>query len=119
MPTPHYPLGQTLPELGHPMEIVSGIKWLRMPLPFVLNHVNLWMISDGDGWCQIDTGLMWDTIKSIWLRLFETHKLTRQMATHFHPDHIGLAGWLQQKQGIELWVTQGEYLTALDFSEGI
>ncbi len=119
MSAPYYPFGQTLPEFGTPSEIASGIKWLRMPLPFVLNHVNLWMIADDDGWCQIDTGLMWDTIQSIWLKLFETHKLTRQIATHFHPDHVGLSGWLQQKQDIDLWITQGEYLTALAFCKGI
>lgn len=119
MSGPYYPFGQTVPELGVPMEVAPGIKWLRMPLPFVLNHVNLWMIEDDGGWCQIDTGLMWDTVKALWLNLFKTHKLTRQIVTHFHPDHIGLAGWLQQKQGIDLWISQGEYLTAFAFSKGI
>ncbi|MDR0934560.1 MAG: MBL fold metallo-hydrolase [Burkholderiaceae bacterium] len=118
MPELHYPFERTLPESGDTLEIMPGIKWLRMPLPFALNHVNLWMIAEGDGWCQIDTGLTWDAIKDIWLKLLKTHKLTRQIVTHYHPDHIGLAGWLEQQLGIELWMTQGEYLGAQAFADG-
>ncbi|MDL2283907.1 MBL fold metallo-hydrolase [Oxalobacter sp. OttesenSCG-928-P03] len=114
----HYPYARTVPEFGEPMEAAPGIKWLRMPLPFALDHVNLWMIKDGDGWCQVDTGLTWHRIKAIWKKLFETHRLTRQIVTHYHPDHVGLAGWLQQERGIELWMTQGEYLTAQAVAEG-
>ena len=115
----HYPFERTMPEFGETMEVAPGIKWLRMPLPFALDHVNLWMIAEEDGWCQVDTGLTWKPVKDIWRRLFETHRLTRQMVTHYHPDHIGLAAWLQQEQGIDLWMTQGEYLTALAVAEGI
>lgn len=115
----HYPFARIMPEFGDTMEVAPGVKWLRMPLPFVLNHVNLWMIAENDGWCQVDTGLTWDTIKAIWEKLLETHRLTRQIVTHYHPDHIGLAGWLQQQTGIELWMTQGEYVSALAFAEGV
>ncbi|MCL1886909.1 MAG: MBL fold metallo-hydrolase [Betaproteobacteria bacterium] len=113
-----YPFERTMPEFGDTMEVASGVKWLRMPLPFALNHVNLWMIAENDGWCQVDTGLTWDTIKAIWNELLKTHKLTRQIVTHYHPDHIGLAGWLQQQTGIDLWMTQGEYVSALAFADG-
>lgn len=114
----HYPFARTIPEPGHPMEVAPGIKWLRMPLPFALDHVNLWMIAEDDGWCQVHTGLTWEPIKNLWRHLFESHKLTRQIVTHYHPDHVGLAGWLQQEQGVELWMTQGEYLTAQAVADG-
>ncbi len=113
----HYPFARTTPEWGVPMEVAPGIKWLRMPLPFALDHVNLWMIAENDGWCQVDTGLTWEPVKAIWLELFKTHKLTRQIVTHYHPDHVGLAGWLQQEKDIALWMTQGEYLTAQAVAE--
>jgi glyoxylase-like metal-dependent hydrolase (beta-lactamase superfamily II) len=38
--------------------------------------------------------------------------VTRILVTHFHPDHIGLAGWLAERFGIALWMTRGEWLFA-------
>ena len=34
-----------------------GVLWVRMPLPFQLNHINLWLLEDGNGWALIDTGI--------------------------------------------------------------
>ena len=51
---PDYPFDRL--EYGETIEVVPGIHWIRMPLPFALNHINLWLIADGDGWTIIDTG---------------------------------------------------------------
>lgn len=112
-----YPFDRAMPEVAATMEVAPGIQWLRMPLPFALNHVNLWLLADGGGWCAVDTGLTWDRIKDIWDQLLPSYSLTRLLVTHYHPDHIGLAGWLQQKTGAPLWTTQGEYVSALAFAE--
>ncbi|MEK7738231.1 MAG: MBL fold metallo-hydrolase [Pseudomonadota bacterium] len=83
-----------------------------MPLPFALDHVNLWLIKDGAGWTAVDTGIALDGVKDCWRQLLPDYPLQRQIVTHFHPDHLGLAGWLQQETQAPLWMTQGEYLTA-------
>ena len=118
MPALHYPFDRVVPEFGQPLEVAPGIKWVRMPLPFALDHVNVWLISENDGWCAVDTGLSWEPCREIWQRVLKTHRLTRQLVTHYHPDHIGLAGWLHKELGIDLWMTQAEYFTAQAVSEG-
>ncbi|MBR6000534.1 MAG: MBL fold metallo-hydrolase [Oxalobacter sp.] len=109
----HYPFGKTIPADGQISAIRPDVLWLRMPLPFVLNHVNIWLLKDGDGWSCVDTGVTWDKSKTIWEKVLENHPLSRQIVTHSHPDHVGLSGWLNAKTAAPLWMTQGEYLTAL------
>ncbi len=112
-----FPFDRKVPEFGETMEVAPGVLWHRMPLPFALNHVNLWLLKEGDGWCAIDTGLTTDPIKAIWEKLLPQYPLKRQIVTHYHPDHIGLSGWLEQKTGAPMWTTQGEYTGALCFAE--
>src|SRR3546814_8438936 len=52
-----YVLGDALPEPGTAVTVADGVRWVRMPLPFALNHVNLFLIDDGDGWVLVDCGL--------------------------------------------------------------
>ena len=100
-------------DAGTALTVAPGIIWLRMPLPFQLNHINLWLLEDGDGWTMVDTGLANDETRALWEKLFETtlagKPITRLICTHFHPDHMGLASWLTERWGIEMWTTQGEW----------
>ena len=97
-------------------EVAAGIKWLRMPLPFALNHVNLWLCEDHDGWVQIDTGLGDATTRALWERHFNTtldgRPLRRVVATHYHPDHFGNAAWLADRWQCPVAMPEAEYLTA-------
>jgi len=106
-----YPFEQ-LPEAGLAEEVAEGVRWVRMPLPFALDHINLWLIKDGLHWTAVDTGVASDNVKDCWRQLLPAYPLRRQIVTHCHPDHLGLAGWLAHETGIPLWMTQGEYLTA-------
>ena len=119
---PDYPFA-TPPAAGETFEVAPGIHWLRMPLPFALNHINLWLLADEidgkAGWTIVDTGFALDSVKEYWetilSRLATTPRgghITRIIVTHFHPDHVGLAAWLQEKTGAAIHMTQGEYLTA-------
>ena len=111
-----YPYGDALPAPGSAMEVAPGVRWIRMPLPYALNHINLWLLEDGPGqWCAVDTGLDMGDVKDHWRRLINDYPLVRQIVTHYHPDHLGLAAWLQQETGAPLWMSQGEYLTAQAF----
>jgi glyoxylase-like metal-dependent hydrolase (beta-lactamase superfamily II) len=107
------------PFLGPPgplelVEAAPGIFWLRLPLPFRLDHVNVYLIQDGDGFVLLDTGLDDPTTRALWQALFEGplkgRRITAILATHWHPDHIGLAGWLAERQGVKIFASQSEYL---------
>jgi glyoxylase-like metal-dependent hydrolase (beta-lactamase superfamily II) len=88
-----------------------------MPLPFALNHINLWLLDDGDGVTVIDTGLGLPDTRALWEQIFANElggkPITRVIATHFHPDHFGNTGWLTERWGVELWCTQAEYQAAV------
>ncbi len=101
------------PDPGEVREFAPGVHWLRMPLPFKLNHINLWLLEDGDDWTIVDTGIRRDEVKQAWERIFATRcadrPVKRIVVTHFHPDHLGLAGWLVRRCGVELWTPLGEW----------
>src|SRR5213083_1014651 len=104
------------PRPGTVVDVLPGIKWLRMPLPFRLDHINLWLLEDGAGWTAVDTGIGLEETRALWERVFtETlggRPLTRVVVTHFHPDHMGNAGWLTERWRAGLWCTQAEWLYA-------
>ena len=107
------------PPPGTALEVAPGIRWVRMPIPTPLAHVNLWLLADEPGWTAVDTGLATPEAREAWEALLAEHPLRRLIATHFHPDHLGLAGWLEEKVGAPLWITFGEYATALLCFHGI
>jgi len=87
-----------------------------MRLPFALDHINLWLLRDGDAWTAVDTGLSNDETRANWDRVLAQNdvsaKLQRVIVTHYHPDHMGNAGWLTQRFGILMWTSEAEYLSA-------
>ena len=97
------------PQAGELVDIAPGIRWLRLALPFALDHVNIYLIADGDGWAVLDTGIADLRTRTIWQKVLADHRLTRLILTHYHPDHLGLAGWMTGELGLELWMTQAEY----------
>jgi glyoxylase-like metal-dependent hydrolase (beta-lactamase superfamily II) len=107
---------ETPPLPGEAIRVADGIYWIRMPLPFQLDHINLWLLEDGDEWVIVDTGYGVVTTHELWLRHFaETMALrpvTRIVITHYHPDHVGCAAWLNEKTGAPIWMTNGEFLSA-------
>ena len=104
------------PAPGTVIEVAPGIRWLRMPLPFQLDHINLWLLDDGDGVTVVDTGVGVDATRELWERIFATalggRPITRVILTHFHPDHIGNAAWLTERWPADLWCTPAEYFAA-------
>ncbi|MEX2519997.1 MAG: MBL fold metallo-hydrolase [Paracoccaceae bacterium] len=108
------------PAPGEAREVAPGVLWLRAPLPFRLDHVNIFLIEDGDGWAVVDTGISDGPTRAIWTALVEGplagRKLTRLIVTHYHPDHIGLAGWLCAEYDLPLLTSQSTYLGCLNIS---
>ncbi len=96
--------------------MADGLGWSRLPVPGSLNHINVWILDDGEGVAIVDTGLKIAPAKEAWRSLLAGplagRNVTRVFCTHFHPDHIGLAGWLTHKFGVRLWMSRGEWLYA-------
>lgn len=119
-----YPFGDTLPPAGAAMAIAPGVYWLRMGLPFALNHINLWLLEDElpgangpvRGWTIVDCGIADDATRAAWEDIFAGHlgglPVLRVIATHCHPDHVGLADWLCTRWAAPLWMTAAEYAFA-------
>ncbi len=96
------------------MQVAPGIYWLRMPLPFALGHINLWLLKSGDGWTIVDTGVNTEESAKVWNQTFssvmDNQPVDRVVVTHLHPDHAGCAGWLCARTGATLMMTREEYM---------
>jgi glyoxylase-like metal-dependent hydrolase (beta-lactamase superfamily II) len=104
------------PAHGAAIEVAPGVLWMRLPLPMKLDHVNIYALDDGDSWSVIDTGFASKKTRSIWQALMDGplggRPVARVVVTHHHPDHVGLAGWLQSDFGAELVTTRTAWLFA-------
>jgi len=104
------------PAPGTSVGVAPGVRWIRMPLPFQLDHINVWLLDDGDGWTIVDTGVGLPPTRARWQTAFATElgerPVTRVVITHFHPDHIGNAGWIAERFGAEFRTTEGEWRAA-------
>ena len=104
------------PAGGEAIEVAKGVLWIRLPLPMKLDHVNVYALDDGDGWTVVDTGFNSKRGRGIWERLMagplQGRPVKRVLVTHHHPDHVGMAGWLQADHGAELWTTRTAWLFA-------
>lgn len=115
----HYPFGDTVPAIGEVHTLEPGLGWLRMPLPFALDHINLWLLEDrfGErqepGWSVVDCGAATDATMAGWEAVFagamQGRALQRVLVTHCHPDHVGLADWLCRRWQAPLWMSAGEF----------
>jgi glyoxylase-like metal-dependent hydrolase (beta-lactamase superfamily II) len=103
------------PGSGAAVRIAEGVFWLRMPLGGSLRFINVWLLEDGDGWTVVDTGMRTEATAQAWRRAFADllgeRPVVRVIATHMHPDHVGMAGWICRKWGASLWMSRLEYLT--------
>ncbi|QGZ40271.1 glyoxylase-like metal-dependent hydrolase (beta-lactamase superfamily II) [Pseudoduganella flava] len=109
----HYPFGDTVPLPGDVVDVTPGLRWLRLPLPFALDHINLWLLDDGEGYTVVDCGAGTDESRAAWEQVMAQHfhgkPLCRVLVTHCHPDHVGLADWLCRRWQAPLAMTAGEF----------
>lgn len=126
-PALHFPWGDELPATGHAIRVAEGVYWLRMGLPFALDHINLWLLRDQlpdprnhtqmrEGWTVVDCGIDNPATRAAWEQVEATVlqglPVLRVLVTHMHPDHMGLAHWLCEKWQAPLWMNSTEYLSA-------
>jgi glyoxylase-like metal-dependent hydrolase (beta-lactamase superfamily II) len=127
----HYPFGEQLPPSGKTLPVADGVRWLRMRLPFALDHINLWLLRDQEdtpagrreGWTIVDCGIDNAETRAAWEQVFATElqglPVLRVICTHMHPDHIGLAHWLTERWGCRLWISATDWNAARVASSAI
>lgn len=108
------------PEKGEWITVAPGVYWLQMALPMALDHINLYVLEDEQGWYIVDTGMKWGDTQERWRLLFDGpmagKPLLGVICTHMHPDHIGQAGWLCREFRVPLYMSFGEYVSSRMFS---
>ncbi len=118
-----YPFGDQLPGPGASLEVAPGVRWIRMALPFALNHINLWLLRDelerpdgggvAQGWTVVDCCIDQPEARAQWDQVIANElqglPVLRVIATHIHPDHLGLAHWLCERFDARLWISSTDY----------
>src|SRR6056300_117531 len=107
------------PNFGELTQIANDLYWAHFELPFRLNHVNLFLMDTPKGILILDAGLKSDHSEEHWEALINGPLKGKRFAglliTHYHPDHIGMAGWLQNKLDIKCYTSKKELFTAKTF----
>jgi len=107
---------QAPPPEGTATEVAPGLLWLRLPLPMVLDHVNIYALDEGESWTIVDTGIHSRRAVALWEAILagplQGKPVSRVILTHHHPDHIGMAGWLMERFGAALWASRTSWLMA-------
>ncbi len=122
----HYPWHDALPDPALGLQVAPGVYWLRMELPFALNHINLWLLRDEvdgiAGWTVVDCCVDRPASRAQWEGVFshamQALPILRVIVTHMHPDHIGLAHWLCERFQAPLWISATDFYTARSLALG-
>lgn len=100
--------------IGGVSPVAEGVHQLKLPVPFPLKFVASYLIEGRDGWTVIDPGFDYPPAREAWERSAATlgmdleADVARVIVTHLHPDHIGLARWLEERSGAPVWMLEGE-----------
>ena len=106
------------PDFGDLITVADGVLWTRMKIPGKLDHINVYLIEDTEGWFIVDTDLQSTENQALWQTILANlsgiPKVTGILVTHSHPDHIGLAGWLQDYCAAPLYISEKEMRQAVN-----
>ena len=106
------------PDFGELITVADGVLWTRMKIPGKLDHINVYLIEDTEGWLIVDTGPQSTENQELWQTILANlsgiPKVTGILVTHSHPDHLGLAGWLQDYCAAPLYISEKEMRQAVN-----
>jgi glyoxylase-like metal-dependent hydrolase (beta-lactamase superfamily II) len=77
------------------VDIAGDLRWIRLPVPGPLQHINVWLAPGRRRRVLIDTGLNQPETHAAWEALAASERLGEELeailVTHHHPDHFGMA----------------------------
>ena len=79
---------------------VIGVYQVTMPIPFPLKEVHAYLIDTGGEWVMMDAGFPSEDALAVLKPEVERicggpERVHTAFISHYHPDHCGLAGWLE------------------------
>jgi glyoxylase-like metal-dependent hydrolase (beta-lactamase superfamily II) len=99
--------------LNTPLAVLDGVWQITLPLPFELDHVNVYLLALRDGYMLVDCGL--GTEESYAELTAQLHRIGVPLTaireiflTHTHPDHVGQAKRLLEETGATLHMHAAE-----------
>src|ERR1051325_3637853 len=95
------------------VQVSDGIWLMKLPLPFPVAIINVYLIRLEEGFLLLDCGLktracreaLEQGIATAGARFSEIRQL---IVTHLHPDHFGLAAEVRQRSGAGIWMHAAE-----------
>lgn len=100
--------------VGEISPVADGVYQLKLPVPLPLRFVSVYLIQGDDGWTIVDTGFDYPDTYEAWEREAAAvdcdlnRDVARIVVTHFHPDHLGAARWLQERSGAPVYMLEAE-----------
>ena len=100
--------------VGELAPVAEGVWQLKLPLPFPLRFVSVYLVESDDGWSLIDAGYDYPPARAAWESGAAAagcdlgRDVVRVVVTHFHPDHVGAARWLRERTGAPVCMTERE-----------
>jgi glyoxylase-like metal-dependent hydrolase (beta-lactamase superfamily II) len=104
--------------VGEAARVAEGVYQLKLPVPFPLRFVSSYLFAGEGGWTVLDPGYDYPDARRAWeavapeLGLDLERGVEKIVVTHLHPDHIGLARWMQERSGAPVFMLAGEAETA-------
>lgn len=95
-----------------PSSSLTRVTRLRVPVPLPLRWVNVYRIGPAEGpWLLVDTGMDTPDARAAFeaaLADWPTDRIVGLFLTHYHPDHTGLSGWLQDRLRVPVYMLAAE-----------
>ena len=110
--------------IGEAAQVAEGVYQLKLPVPLPLRFVSVYLIEGDDGWTIVDTGFDYPETYEVWesgaaaVGCDLAHDVARIVVTHFHPDHLGGARWLQERSGAPVYMMEEEISQSKDIWGG-
>ncbi|HWO97006.1 MAG TPA: MBL fold metallo-hydrolase [Bacillus sp. (in: firmicutes)] len=94
--------------------IEENIYRVPIPVPFPMKYVYCYLFKEKDGWSLVDAGFHYPEAVEAWNHAFSYLSLDPKQIrsiyiTHFHPDHFGLAGWMQEVTGAPVFISAEDF----------
>ena len=108
------PAEVALQGVGEAAEVVEGVWQIKLPVPFPLGFVAVYLVEGDEGWTLVDAGYDYPPAREAWRAgalaagCDLSDDVSRIVVTHFHPDHVGAARWLQEVSAAPVFMMEGE-----------